>query len=97
MSEENVYPSWRYHKTEPAQIVYSLEEDNALGTEWADTPAAFYTEAQKAIVNRKPRVIPKPIQEDPPSTPGFGDASELEAQREKLLRENEALKKKGKI
>jgi|GEM_PF-6793916 len=35
------YPSWRYHRTEPAQIVDTPEADEALGEGWADTPAAF--------------------------------------------------------
>jgi hypothetical protein len=38
------YPSWRYHRTEPAVIVNSPEEDDALGSGWADTPAAFANE-----------------------------------------------------
>jgi hypothetical protein len=35
------FPSWRYHRTAPAIIVHSPEEEAALGEGWADTPAAF--------------------------------------------------------
>jgi hypothetical protein len=35
------YPSWRYHSTKPAVIVQNEAESDALGDEWADTPAAF--------------------------------------------------------
>lgn len=36
------YPRWRYHRTKAAVIVANVEQDQALGTEWANTPAAFY-------------------------------------------------------
>lgn len=35
------FPSWRYHRTEPARIVNDPLELDALGEGWADTPAAF--------------------------------------------------------
>lgn len=35
------YPSWRYHRTEPARIVNDPAEEEALGAGWTDTPAAF--------------------------------------------------------
>jgi hypothetical protein len=35
------YPAWRYHPTKPAVIVQNEAESDALGDEWADTPAAF--------------------------------------------------------
>jgi hypothetical protein len=35
------YPSWRYHRELEARIVYSKEEDEALGAGWADSPAKF--------------------------------------------------------
>lgn len=41
MAEEKVFPSWRYHKSEPAVVVNSEEEEQALGKGWADSPAAF--------------------------------------------------------
>jgi hypothetical protein len=37
----NVYPSWRYHKTLEPRLVLDANEDKALGNEWADTPAKF--------------------------------------------------------
>jgi hypothetical protein len=39
----NSFPSFRYHQTEEPIIVNSAEEAEALGAEWADTPAAFGT------------------------------------------------------
>ena len=35
------FPGWRYHRTAPAIIVNSPEEEAALGEGWAETPAAF--------------------------------------------------------
>jgi len=35
------FPSWRYHATEKPIVVNDPIEDEALGLEWADTPAAF--------------------------------------------------------
>ena len=35
------YPAWRYHATKPAVIVQNEAESDALGDEWADTPAVF--------------------------------------------------------
>ena len=40
-SVKRVYPSWRYHRTKPAVIVKSQQEEADLGEGWADTPAAF--------------------------------------------------------
>lgn len=35
------FPSWRYHKSQPARIVQTQADSDALGPEWADSPAAF--------------------------------------------------------
>jgi len=35
------YPGWRYHPTKPPVVVQNEVESDALGEEWADTPAAF--------------------------------------------------------
>ena len=40
------YPSWRYHRTAEPVIVEHPEADQALGGEWADTPAAFLDEEE---------------------------------------------------
>lgn len=37
------YPTWRYHATKDPCVVYTPEEDDALGEEWADSPAAAMT------------------------------------------------------
>ncbi len=36
------YPKWLYHRTEPARIVQDPAEHEALGPEWAESPAAFF-------------------------------------------------------
>lgn len=36
-----MYPSWRYHRTETARIIKDPTEDEALGSDWSDTPATF--------------------------------------------------------
>ncbi|MCX6550364.1 MAG: hypothetical protein NTY02_05035 [Acidobacteria bacterium] len=33
------YPSWRYHATEPARIVQTQAESEALGPGWSDSAA----------------------------------------------------------
>ena len=40
-SLKRVYPRWMYHRTKPAVIVKSQQEEAALGEGWADSPAAF--------------------------------------------------------
>jgi len=35
------YPRWKYHRSKPAVIVESAQEEIALGSGWADSPAAF--------------------------------------------------------
>ena len=40
-SLKRVYPRWMYHRTKPAVIVKSQQEEAELGEGWADTPAAF--------------------------------------------------------
>ena len=47
------YPSWRYHKSGQSKIVKSKEEDQALGSDWADTPAAFDEPKKPAIVKKE--------------------------------------------
>jgi hypothetical protein len=44
------FPCWRYHRTLPARIVYSAEEEKALGEGWADTPAAFLEPEPKPVI-----------------------------------------------
>ena len=39
------YPAWRHNKNGESQIVHSKAEDRKLGKAWADTPAAFETDA----------------------------------------------------
>lgn len=42
------FPSWRFHRTEPARIVNDPIEEEALGDGWADTPAAFADDDEPA-------------------------------------------------
>ena len=39
------FPTWRYHATEAPVLVNDPGELEALGAEWADTPAAFDAKA----------------------------------------------------
>jgi hypothetical protein len=50
---ELVYPSWRYHAELEARIVYSAEEDAALGDGWCHSPADIVV------------VIPEPPKPEP--------------------------------
>ena len=40
MSEPDgpLYPAWRYHATQPARMVESVEADKALGDGWYNNP-----------------------------------------------------------
>jgi hypothetical protein len=37
------FPSYRYHRSLAPVIVHNPDQDDALGSDWADTPAAFNT------------------------------------------------------
>ena len=32
------YPAWKYHATKEPRVVYSEEEDMALGKDWSNVP-----------------------------------------------------------
>jgi hypothetical protein len=36
MERGSIYPSWRYHKTEPPVLCEGPEQDAQLGDEWSD-------------------------------------------------------------
>lgn len=40
------YPKWLYHSTKAPALVADEAAHKALGTEWAETPAAFKAEAK---------------------------------------------------
>ena len=46
--EKIEYPKWKYHATEQPVVVESAEQEEALGKEWADSPAAFEKKAAPA-------------------------------------------------
>lgn len=54
------YPRWRYHRTQEPRIVYDVEQDKALGDDWANTPAAFY-ETVTATTYAVPVVYEQPV------------------------------------
>jgi hypothetical protein len=61
------FPKWKYHKSESALIVANKEEETALGTEWASTPAAFLPDAEVLVpgVSEVP-VVPEAVEEEKP-------------------------------
>ena len=32
------FPAWKFHRNKPAKIVHTLAEENALGSDWQDSP-----------------------------------------------------------
>lgn len=42
--QDIIIPTWRYHRTEEARIVRSLDELAELGPEWVDNPRVFEDE-----------------------------------------------------
>lgn len=49
------YPSWRYHRTEDAIIVNTLAEDEALGEDWASSPADLQPEKPEESETKAPK------------------------------------------
>lgn len=48
MNKKQVFPSWRYHKTEGSKIVYSKDESDWHEKKgWAETPAEFEPKEEK--------------------------------------------------
>jgi hypothetical protein len=56
----NQFPSVRYHCTLPPVVAKSQEEVDALGKEWADTPAAFDEPAPEPEPEPEPAEEPEP-------------------------------------
>lgn len=50
------FPGWRYHPTEPAQIVTSQEAADALGVGWSKNPHPRQPEAVPPVVGAAPGV-----------------------------------------
>lgn len=44
MKSTGSFPRWRYHRVLPGKIVMTAEENEILGDEWEDSPAAFESE-----------------------------------------------------
>lgn len=64
------YPRWRYHQEKEARIVYSAEQDAALGQGWVDSPADF-----------KPIEAPAPIGAAVPATESHIELTKKRARR----------------
>lgn len=71
--QKQIYPAWRYHRTEEARVVKDAAEDAALGPEWKNTPAAF--DAPEAVEplsgETEVKTVPA-LPVDPPSRPKRG-------------------------
>lgn len=50
------YPTWRYHATESPKVVHDEAEDEALGDEWTDSPAAFVSDDKQADIAADPEL-----------------------------------------
>ena len=54
-----VFPSMRYHRTLAPVVVISPEHDEALGDQWADTPAAYFNspESEPSIEEAEVEIV----------------------------------------
>lgn len=52
-----MYPTWKYHATAGALLVQSLEEEEALGAGWADSPAAFGVITAPSVDEKRQRLL----------------------------------------
>jgi hypothetical protein len=50
------FPKWLYHATNPARIVASAEEADALGDEWAESPVETDQPAPAKRRGRPPKL-----------------------------------------
>lgn len=64
MSEQQHFPTWRYHRTEKPRVVHTPEELAALGDDWRHSPADF---APTAAAGSAP--TPAAVQAPPQSSP----------------------------
>lgn len=46
--QHQTFPKWKYHATERARVVHSVEEEEALGDSWADRPDLVSTKPAAA-------------------------------------------------
>lgn len=60
MEKKSSYPVWRFHKglLPDGKIVYSEQEDHALGLGWVDSPAKFDLPVE--VKDEGPVAEPKP-------------------------------------
>lgn len=75
------YPSWRYHATQAPKLVHSKAESDALGKEWADTPAAFAEPKQSEPPSSDEDEladVPPPPEPDAPPADATADAPKAE-------------------
>jgi hypothetical protein len=85
MNEEKIIhiPTWRYHRTEEARIVRSLDELAELGPDWVDNPRVFEDEdAAAAEAAALAATAPAPAAEPEPE-PEVIEAAELPEEKPK--------------
>ena len=70
-----LYPAWRHHKDGRSQVVHTLEHDESLGDEWADTLA------------EPESPTPAPETTEPPSEPNPTPAPKRKGGRPKKVSE----------
>ena len=63
MADKPTYPSWRHHRTEPARIIDSPDQEEEG---WEDSPAAFGIETAPGKIP-DPDIAANAPEEDPPA------------------------------
>jgi hypothetical protein len=62
---QQVFPTWRYHRTHDPKVVHSADELAALGGEWKDSPAAFMVEAPIEAPQEQEAIEPEASEQSP--------------------------------
>ena len=47
---DDIYPAWRHSKYGESQLVHSLDQDEDLGDDWADSMSAFDQPASEHMI-----------------------------------------------
>ena len=64
MKRGSIYPSWRYHKTDPPVLCADAAHDAELGDEWSDADIRDFTSAPAAA-----EATTAPAEDSAPKTP----------------------------
>lgn len=73
--QHQTFPKWKYHATERARVVHSVEEEEALGDSWADRPDLVSTKDASAAENEDDTPAAESAADDgekPPAKRGGG-------------------------